>query len=578
MSTYDKPLQTENVEDNQAENHDLDDDDLPHVSELGTKSQLANFFTKYASHNKISDRCYLDGRYFWKVLAPYMGLVGSEMYVRMNLGKLTEDPNDGTMREFEILPVAFDLEELSMTNGSPTRYRLIKLIIDISTDAASNQGSVHSNLIYIDTKNKTITRFEPMLDPQYTQPLNEYLQNTWKDILPGYAYMMLNEHPQLPVTDTCPSKGMCAAYTLKKAMMLVTGNDKPMNGPPDLEEKKIMKFADAIETEYGFIPGEAEIEAGLSIAYSPGGYYPGPAGPVYPGLAWGPSYYGYVWGPRFGRRRGWGWGFGPHRHRRFYGSPEYGWWAHRVDSNTGRRETGCSACSGKTDNYSWQRQREMEGIPSYDGDWERDEMGDWKPKATALVYVGDSPKPAEATAFRGLDAPGRPSDVEDFYKSTGKPYVRSDVKKYKKEYGCSACQAKHSHDDTCGHMASPRLTPTGDEYGWRDVFKRKPKEPESKLGAPGSKNYGNPMKKPVAYCDPRRPKGTECRSENGMFDNFGQSKYNPGNWSPAGQALGGAAVGAGAGLLLGGGVKGAVIGGALGAGSGYLLGRLSRRQ
>lgn len=505
-----------------AMEHDEDDDDTPHESEIGTKVQLINFFTKYANHNGIASKCYLDGRYFWKVLAPYSGLVASEMYIRMNLGKLTDDPTDGTMREFEILPPAFDVEELSMTKGAPARYRLIKLIIDISNDPASNQGSVHSNLIYIDTKNKTVTRFEPMFDANYTAPLNDVIRSTWTNLLPGYSYSMLDEHPQLPTTDTCPSKGMCAAYTLKKAMMLVTGNDKPMNGTPEQEELKIMKFADAIETEYGIIPGEADMEAGLSIAYSPGPYYPAPVGPLYPGYSWGPAYYGFSWGPRFGRRRGWGWGFGPHRHRHMY--------------------------------------------------------GDWKPKATALVYVGDSPKPAEATAFRGLAAPGRPSNIEDFYRSTGKPFVKTDVKTYKNEYGCSACQANHMHNASCGHTASPRLTPTGEEYGWRDAFKRKPKEPESKLGAPGSKNYGNPMKKPAAYCDPRRPKGTECRQENGMFDNFGQSKYNPGNWSPAGQALGGAAVGAGAGLLLGGGVKGAIIGGAIGAGSGYVLGQLNRRR
>lgn len=322
-------------------------------SEMGTEDQLLNFFAKYKNHKRYSSKCALDGRYFWKVLAPYAGLVESELVIRINQGPIREvNPEEMvasmsksfdysiSSQDDESIPVRnfhaaifFDPSELAKTKNAGVRYRLIKVIMDISSDPESNTGSVHSNLIYIDTKKKEVVRFEPLFDEYYTDPINTMMAKYFKDLLPQYSFRMLKEHPQLPSTDSCPSKGMCAAYVLKKAMMVVTGNDRPLDRDYKDEERKIMIFADAIETEYGDLPDAETMESGVSVGFSTGPVvgtpygYPGLVTPtVYPGLSmYGPEYYGFVRGPRFGRGPGWGWG-----PRRFH---HWGTWSQEWGAN-----------------------------------------------------------------------------------------------------------------------------------------------------------------------------------------------------------------------------------------------------
>lgn len=294
-----------------------------YLAEQGTEDQLLKFFERYRNHQRASTKCALDGRYFYKVLAPYRGLVPSEMYIRINIRGLVSTPENEQGQEFWMGAPVFDLAELAatQTEDKSPRYRLIKLIIDISDDEASNLGSVHSNLIYIDTWNNAICRFEPMTPSEYTEPINTVLEAYFAQphLLPTYSYQMLDEHPQLPTTASCPSKGMCAAYVLKKAMMLVTDNDRPLDRDPDKEELKIMIFADAIETEYGILPEEDNDreQAGFSITL--GG--PGPfVSPYYYGNDWvyGPEYYGFRPHRRFARPWGWGWTHGGGHHRRHH--------------------------------------------------------------------------------------------------------------------------------------------------------------------------------------------------------------------------------------------------------------------
>ena len=285
---------------------------------MGTEQQLVTFFDRYANHQGLSDKCALDGRYFFKVLAPYGGLVDSELFLRINQGPATIDCNGKLHRSFEALDVAFDVNDLARTKDSPARYRLMKLIIDIGNDPSENTGGVHTNLVYADTQTKQIVRFEPMYDEYYSEKINDILKRYFAKLLPDYSYEMLNEHPQLPTTESCPSKGMCAAYVLKKAMMLVTGNDRPLDRDPKEEELKIMQFADAVETEYGLLPDDDEPEHGLTIGFTPRPYVMpwGPAalyGPRSIPYPYGPEYYGFLFGPRFARRPGFG--FCRHRHR-----------------------------------------------------------------------------------------------------------------------------------------------------------------------------------------------------------------------------------------------------------------------
>lgn len=289
-----------------------------YLSEMGNEQQLLTFFQRYANHQGLSDKCALDGRYFWKILSAYIGLVDSDLFLRINQGPPEIACGGKVHRPYEALDIAFDLNDLARTKDAPVRYRLIKFILDIGNDPSENTGGVHTNLIYIDTKKKEIVRFEPMHDEYYTEKVNDILKKYFAKILPDYEFKMLKEHPQLPTTESCPSKGMCAAYVLKKAMMLVTDNDRPLNRDPKEEELKIMQFADAIETEYGILPSDNEPEHGLTLAFTPAPY----ATPYGPTVMYGPSiipypyppeYYGFVHGPRFARRPGYG--FGRHRHR-----------------------------------------------------------------------------------------------------------------------------------------------------------------------------------------------------------------------------------------------------------------------
>jgi hypothetical protein len=338
MGRSPQPTLLESDETRSSLDRDMMDDDVDealveqYLSEMGTEEQLVTFFDRYKNHTALSDKCALDGRYFFKVLAPYGGLVDSELFLRINQGAPEVGCGGRVHRPFEALPIAFDVNDLARTKDSPVRYRLIKFILDVGNDPADNTGGVHTNLIYIDTAKKEIVRFEPLHDEYYTEKTNEILRKYFAKLLPDYSYRMLNEHPQLSTTESCPSKGMCAAYVLKKAMMLVTGHDYPLNRDPKLEELKIMQFADAIETEYGELPSDEDAEHGLVLGFSPAPYV-SPFGPnafygpnVLP-YSYGPEYYGFLRGPRFARPPGYGFGRYRHRHWGNLGRQETGVWA-----------------------------------------------------------------------------------------------------------------------------------------------------------------------------------------------------------------------------------------------------------
>jgi len=213
-----------------------------------SEAQLLSFFPKYSRHQLTKPAQYtFDEEYFWTVLAPYAGTIDVPIFVYI----------DG-----ENIKCDFLIAELLVTNdamnsnGNPTRYRLINTLIHIF-------GDIHSNLIYIDTFTKEVIRFEPInfgstLNSNYINinidsSINKYLSEAFNNIYPDYTYRMLSEHPQKPSFDSHIIKGMSAAYVLNKAMRLITGYDRPLNGNISMEESKILRFIDAIEIEYGNI-------------------------------------------------------------------------------------------------------------------------------------------------------------------------------------------------------------------------------------------------------------------------------------------------------------------------------------
>lgn len=335
--------------------------DLP-VQIPGTFEQLLTFFGRYREFDRVSDDCALDGRYFWKVLAPYSGLIKSDMYIRindLNMGDRVSNAMGGDSHknghdEIVISPIAFDYPEL--VSNMCASLKIIKLIVDISDDPSDNNGSVHSNLIVVDDDKKMIYRFEPMYEIRYTDRINKVLEDYFKGLLPEYKFEMLQEHPQLPITETCPRKGMCAAYTLKRAMMFILDIDQALNRDPAREEELILRFAEAIKEEYGeldrdFDDSDDEYGRGRSRGRGRGGGWGGafrgsalpflgavggsryffqvgnPYAPIatpgqYPGMhMYSAPYYGYTFGPRAYRSPGWGWSRARWGQ---YGSDEYG--------------------------------------------------------------------------------------------------------------------------------------------------------------------------------------------------------------------------------------------------------------
>lgn len=581
-------------------------------AEMGTDEQLSNFFENYAQHDRLSSKCYLNGRYFWKVLAPYPGLVSSELFIRIDVAapvKTREQIRDQEgnvedaeqiVREFDISVPIIDLEELAETKNAPVRFRLIKLLIDISDDKESNVGAVHSNLIIIDTKTKEILRFEPMFDENFTDPINTVLKNYFAEpsVLPDYSYRMLYEHPQLPSTDSCPSKGMCAAYVLKKAMMVVTGNDRPLTRNPKDEELKIMHFADAIETEYGPISEDDGLEAGFGISLgfgspSYGPYYPYDDYYSYPPyLQMGPAFrpppfYGYVYGPRYGRRIGHGWGARRHR--------MWGYWMHKnqdVQYHSSGSERTMSEGEAQQEYGRWQNVK--------------DKLNEGYARAKSKIMPGrsnspDVPRSANAKARKLLGEKSKPMDDDQAMLNA---YGGADSREMSgRKLGLRGEEGRWHHGPRAEHGSTCGIS--------RNMGEESMAREEYGCGCSASKprtEYGSTWK-PAAYGGVAAPGATAGASYQGGFgktgrpadtrdiarygeymgnamdldyvprrDEFGEL-LRPSTWSRQTKFMaGGAAAGIGASMLMGGGLGGAAIGGLAGAGGGALLSNLTRPQ
>lgn len=243
----------------------------------GTTKQLVEFWEKYTGYDKQSDKCYLDGRYFYKVLFPFKGLCLDEFYLQVHHGLYVELDNGCKGRTLDT-KIDFDPGILNLAEGP---LRLVKMVIAGTIESDENKGTLHCNLLYFDYKKMEIVRFEPILDQHYTPYVNLKLKEYFKEIMPDFTYRMLDCHPQLIKSDRCPSKGMCMAYVLKLAMILIsTSNDFiihdvcPFIYDYDEEEERILRFASAIETEYGSLLGKPELEYGWYDDFKESKYHP----------------------------------------------------------------------------------------------------------------------------------------------------------------------------------------------------------------------------------------------------------------------------------------------------------------
>ena len=228
--------------------------------------QLLYFWDKYKHHKRSSQKCYLDARYFSKVLYPFEGLVDETMHINIHHGNYVELDNGcrGRPIDFEI---TFDKHSIEQSQGP---LRLIKVVLAGTTERDDNIGTLHTNLIFINLHKKQVVRFEPIHDEHYTHYIDGKLKEYFGQILPEYHYKLMKCHPQALESHECPSRGMGNAYILKLAMILIAEsiehdveNICPFNYSDEEEEERIMRFADAIETEYGPLIGSPEMEFGI---------------------------------------------------------------------------------------------------------------------------------------------------------------------------------------------------------------------------------------------------------------------------------------------------------------------------
>ena len=232
------------------------------------REKVKTFWEEASKHDKRSTKCYLDGRYFNEVLSVYEGTVLNTLNIRIEEGALTEDPNDGDLREFTV-DLEFDTSQLKTIYDRDRKeipIVLIKMIIEISNNTmGGNSKSIsrHSNLIWINRKERKIIRFEPIANHPYLGPIQTVLIENFATILPGYKFQLDKQHPQIAESSICPTRGMCSAFVLMQAMKIITGKQHVSFPKNHIKaEKQSLRFAYSIEKIFGTLPGEPEMDFG----------------------------------------------------------------------------------------------------------------------------------------------------------------------------------------------------------------------------------------------------------------------------------------------------------------------------
>lgn len=188
---------------------------------------MEELYNTYHSYEP-SDRCWLDGTYFNPVFDEYHGLVTEPLIVELTpKGNLVTGPKH------------FNIPE--------NVFGLIRVKIRISR-LGKDSIMRHSNLVILDQKEKEVLRFEPLLDHEYNDKINDELEKYFKRFLPEYTYVEIDNHPQ-KYDEMCPDKGMCVAYVIKAALMFAMNTvymeEEEMSTEESLDD--IKRFAAAVE-------------------------------------------------------------------------------------------------------------------------------------------------------------------------------------------------------------------------------------------------------------------------------------------------------------------------------------------
>ncbi len=223
---------------------------------MSSKDKIKQFWKNARMNPGSSSKCYLDGRYFNYVLGPYEGTVQEPIHITVeeNQRESSSIENVG----YQVF-LKFNDTSLNRTSGP---VRLIKVVIEVGQEDSPDAISIHSNLVWIDMRNKIIYRFEPIDDDPYFDDINEALVNYFNVQMPEYGVELWNEHPQMLNSGTCPGRGMCSAFVLMQAMKILTGYNKSFPTNAKQAEAQILQFAFAIEQQYGKLNGKPEYEYG----------------------------------------------------------------------------------------------------------------------------------------------------------------------------------------------------------------------------------------------------------------------------------------------------------------------------
>lgn len=177
-----------------------------------------------------TESCYLDGKYFYKVLKEYPGTFEHPLIIRKD------------RRGKYYVHMKESLVDTSLPG-------LLRLVIQ-------TPESRHSNLLILDYDNAKVYRFEPTTNPdeKINTIVEEYL-NMFVDIELEMIDINLDEILD-EKNPKCEKSGFCVAYIILYAQAYLNGTTfNPLD---------IRRFAKRIEKVYGPIPlNESEIEYGL---------------------------------------------------------------------------------------------------------------------------------------------------------------------------------------------------------------------------------------------------------------------------------------------------------------------------
>lgn len=172
-----------------------------------------------------SQKCYLDTKYIKRVFPD----------IRTMVVNIDVDNLDGTINS------SSDFKRNLVTSGTEFIHLRIELHVK------GEEPSKHCNLLVLDVDEAY--RFEPLSEYHLPSGLNDLINDTLIDFLNplGFELFEFDVHPQ----QTCQNKGLCVAYMIKAAVLLILYPDVDLRAEfDDQAEESIKRFSTAVEYYY----------------------------------------------------------------------------------------------------------------------------------------------------------------------------------------------------------------------------------------------------------------------------------------------------------------------------------------